>query len=293
MRGVAVYAGLVAATLAVFLLVPQIDLLRQRPVLCRAGGFVLADWRPVVLVFRSVPWLAWGIFMVVAGASIWLFLSAGRCGASTARRCCLWPLRPPSVRPARQYRAEGSLGPGAPDAGRRVRRTASFHPGAAAGGEMRAQLLLRLRSRGARPFRSSPSPFCCRGGPPRRRGIARGTGLWRHRRPRPYRPGRPFPVGCRLCRPARFRDHGGAALVDRRAGRARCTAAAAPLRAYRPFGCVLAWGFARRNWTSPAFRIGTAVAATALLIVISMMLSTGRSRCSCTRGTPICVLCSK
>ena len=74
MRGVAIYAGLLAAAVALFLLLPQIDLWASGLFYVRGEGFALAHWPPVVFVFRSIPWLACGIVLVVLGAAAWLFL---------------------------------------------------------------------------------------------------------------------------------------------------------------------------------------------------------------------------
>lgn len=75
MRGGAIYAGLLAAALALFLLLPQIDLWVSGLFYVRGQGFVLANWPPVEFVFRAIPWVAWGIVLVIAGAAIWLFLT--------------------------------------------------------------------------------------------------------------------------------------------------------------------------------------------------------------------------
>src|SRR5271170_1903644 len=74
MRGVAIYAAFLAAVLALFLLLPQLDLLVSGLFYTRGRGFVLANWPPVIWVFDAVPWVAWGMVLVVAAAAIWLFL---------------------------------------------------------------------------------------------------------------------------------------------------------------------------------------------------------------------------
>lgn len=75
MTGAAIYAGLVAAALALFLLLPRTDLLVSSLFYAPGRGFVLAHWPPVVLIFHAIPWIAWGIALVVAGGGAWLFLS--------------------------------------------------------------------------------------------------------------------------------------------------------------------------------------------------------------------------
>ncbi len=74
MRGVAIYAGLLGAAVALFLLLPQIDLWASGLFYVRGEGFVLAHWPPIVFVFRAIPWLARGIVLIVFGAAAWLFL---------------------------------------------------------------------------------------------------------------------------------------------------------------------------------------------------------------------------
>src|SRR5271155_820894 len=78
MRGVAIYAAFLAAALALFLLLPQLDLWVSGLFYARGRGFVLANWPPAILGYRAVPWVAWGIVLVTAGAAIWLFLSVVR-----------------------------------------------------------------------------------------------------------------------------------------------------------------------------------------------------------------------
>ena len=270
MRGVAIYAGLLAATLAVFLLLPQIDLMVSGLFYAQGRGFVLADWPPVILVYRAVPWIAWGIVLVVAGAAIWLFL-VGRPLWRFDRKALLFVAASTALGPgllantvlkdhwgrARPVQIEAFGGPHhftpAPLPAAECARNCSFVSGHA-----------------ALAFSLVAFAFLLPRGPPRRRGIAAALAFGGDRRPRPYRPGRPFPVGCRLCRAARLRDHGAAPLVDRRSGRARVAGAAASSMATIRHAGALAWRFACRSWASPAVRIGTAVAATALLVAISI-----------------------
>jgi lipid A 4'-phosphatase len=74
MRGTAIYAAVVALALALFLLLPQVDLLASGLFYVPGRGFVLTGWPPVAFLHRAVPWIAWGIVLVVAGAAAWLFL---------------------------------------------------------------------------------------------------------------------------------------------------------------------------------------------------------------------------
>src|SRR5271169_4452934 len=74
MRGVAIYAAFFAAALALFLLLPQLDLWVSGLFYARGRGFVLANWPPVIEVSHAIPWVAWGIVLIVAVAAIWLLL---------------------------------------------------------------------------------------------------------------------------------------------------------------------------------------------------------------------------
>jgi len=75
MRGAAIYAALVAGALALFLLAPQIDLWASGLFYLPQRGFVLRDWGPVWLLYRAIPWIAWGIVVVLAGGAAWLLLT--------------------------------------------------------------------------------------------------------------------------------------------------------------------------------------------------------------------------
>ncbi|HUC69896.1 MAG TPA: phosphatase PAP2 family protein, partial [Stellaceae bacterium] len=74
MKAVAAYAACVAAALALFLLLPQLDLWVSGLFYQPQHGFVLRDWAPVTFVYRAIPWITRGIVLVVAGAAAWLFL---------------------------------------------------------------------------------------------------------------------------------------------------------------------------------------------------------------------------
>jgi lipid A 4'-phosphatase len=74
MKGLALYAASVVAALALFLLLPQLDLWVSGLFYQPQRGFVLRDWAPVIFIFRTIPWISWGIVAVVAVAAAWLFL---------------------------------------------------------------------------------------------------------------------------------------------------------------------------------------------------------------------------
>jgi lipid A 4'-phosphatase len=73
-RGVAIYAGVFAVALVIFLLVPQVDLTASRLFYVSGRGFVWGDWLPILFLYQAVPWITWGILALAAMAAIWLFL---------------------------------------------------------------------------------------------------------------------------------------------------------------------------------------------------------------------------
>lgn len=74
MKRLIIYATALATALLLFLFVPQIDLAASDIFYVPGCGFVLRDWPPLVLLYRGVPWLAWGILFVVTATAIWIFL---------------------------------------------------------------------------------------------------------------------------------------------------------------------------------------------------------------------------
>lgn len=74
MKRLIIYATALATALLLFLFVPQIDLAASDVFYVPGRGFVLRDWPPLVLLYRGVPWLAWGILFVVTATAIWIFL---------------------------------------------------------------------------------------------------------------------------------------------------------------------------------------------------------------------------
>jgi lipid A 4'-phosphatase len=74
MKPFSIYVGLAALALAVFLLAPQVDLATSRLFYDAKSGFVLSDWPPVVILYRTIPWISWGVLILVVAAAAWLFL---------------------------------------------------------------------------------------------------------------------------------------------------------------------------------------------------------------------------
>lgn len=77
MKGVAIYSVVLAVSVALFWLVPSIDLFFSDLFYNPQHGFPLAAWTPIVETEKQVRWLIAAILLVVAGGALWLRL-AGR-----------------------------------------------------------------------------------------------------------------------------------------------------------------------------------------------------------------------
>src|SRR5262245_41431557 len=74
MKAAAFYLTVFALALALFLFLPQIDLLTSALFYRSPGGFWLKNWAPATLLYNSIPQLAWGIVLVVGFGSGWLIV---------------------------------------------------------------------------------------------------------------------------------------------------------------------------------------------------------------------------
>jgi len=74
MKQFSIYLGVAALASALFLVAPEIDLATSRLFYDAKGGFVLSDWPPVVVLYRAVPLISWGMFILVGVGAAWLFL---------------------------------------------------------------------------------------------------------------------------------------------------------------------------------------------------------------------------
>jgi lipid A 4'-phosphatase len=74
MKTVGVSIGIVVLTPPLFFFVPQLDLATSRLFYNVGGGFVLADWPPVVFLERSVPLITCCWLVLAIGGAVWLFL---------------------------------------------------------------------------------------------------------------------------------------------------------------------------------------------------------------------------
>ncbi len=74
-KGLAIYGGVLALSLALFLLAPGIDTAFSWVFYNPQSGFPLASWPPLVMLEGSIRWIAWGIVLVVAIGALWLWLT--------------------------------------------------------------------------------------------------------------------------------------------------------------------------------------------------------------------------
>jgi len=74
MKAFAIYLGVVAFVLAVFLFVPEVDLATSGLFYAPERGFVLASWPPIVVLFHSIPGIAWFTLILVAAGTTSLLL---------------------------------------------------------------------------------------------------------------------------------------------------------------------------------------------------------------------------
>jgi len=74
MKAAAAYLGIVVVMSSLFFFFPQVDLATSRFFYNASSGFLLADWPPVVVLARLVPWITWCWLVLVAGGTAWLFL---------------------------------------------------------------------------------------------------------------------------------------------------------------------------------------------------------------------------
>jgi lipid A 4'-phosphatase len=74
LRTAALWVALAALAATLFLVMPQLDLWVSCWFYIPGKGFPLRDWGPVLLVYRAIPWLAWGVAGIVAIATLWLVL---------------------------------------------------------------------------------------------------------------------------------------------------------------------------------------------------------------------------
>jgi lipid A 4'-phosphatase len=74
MKAAAAYIGIVVVTSLLFCFFPQVDVAASRLFYNAGNGFLLADWPPVVVLARLVPWITWAWLVLAVGGGAWLFL---------------------------------------------------------------------------------------------------------------------------------------------------------------------------------------------------------------------------
>jgi len=74
MKPFSIYVGLAVLALALFLFAPQVDLATSRLFYDAGSGFVLSDWPPVVMLYGAIPWISWGMLILVVTGAAWLFM---------------------------------------------------------------------------------------------------------------------------------------------------------------------------------------------------------------------------
>jgi lipid A 4'-phosphatase len=75
MKGLALYGVVLAASLALFWLVPGVDLFVSNLFYDPQHGFWLAGWAPMQAVNGSIRWLTWAILLVTLAGAVWLRLT--------------------------------------------------------------------------------------------------------------------------------------------------------------------------------------------------------------------------
>jgi lipid A 4'-phosphatase len=72
MRGIAIYLAVLAASLALFWLVPGIDLFVSRLFYSPQHGFPLAAWPPLHALEGAIRWITWAILLIALIGALWL-----------------------------------------------------------------------------------------------------------------------------------------------------------------------------------------------------------------------------
>jgi lipid A 4'-phosphatase len=74
MKQFSIYLAAAALAFALFISLPEIDLATSRLFHDPPDGFVLSEWPPVVVLYRAVPLISWGMLVLGGVGSAWLFL---------------------------------------------------------------------------------------------------------------------------------------------------------------------------------------------------------------------------
>jgi lipid A 4'-phosphatase len=71
-RGLAIYAAVLAASLALFYWAPQLDLFISGLFYSPPHGFPLAEWPPLHGFTAAIRWITWAILLVALAGAVWL-----------------------------------------------------------------------------------------------------------------------------------------------------------------------------------------------------------------------------
>jgi hypothetical protein len=74
MRAATAYLAVFALASALFLLLPQIDLMTSALFYTSDRGFLLKNWRPAAWLYDTGRWLVWGIAVLTTFGTCWLLL---------------------------------------------------------------------------------------------------------------------------------------------------------------------------------------------------------------------------
>jgi lipid A 4'-phosphatase len=74
MKGFAIYAAVLVASLTLFWFVPGVDLFVSGLFYDPQQGFWLASWPPILAVNASIRWITWAILLVIVAGALWLRL---------------------------------------------------------------------------------------------------------------------------------------------------------------------------------------------------------------------------
>jgi lipid A 4'-phosphatase len=72
MKGLAIYAGVLVASLALFWFAPGVDLFVSG-MFYDQHGFTLAAWPPLQAFTKSIGWITWAILLIAAVGALWLW----------------------------------------------------------------------------------------------------------------------------------------------------------------------------------------------------------------------------
>ena len=269
MSAFAVYLAMSAFSLAIFFLAPQVDLATSGLFYDPERGFVLANWPPIVLLFHAIPWIAGGTLILGAVGASWLLL-LGRPLWRLDRKALIFLVASTAAGPG--FLANTLLkdhwGRARPMQVEAFGGTHQFTPAPLPAAECTRNCAF-VSGHAALAFSLVSFAFLLPPGNSRRRGIAAALGF-----------GVLVGLG-RIAQGAHFLSdvvyagllaYGTTALLYWWIVELDVLATPPLRRFYRLIlrGAAIAWAVVRRAHGSPAIRLGFVLAATTLLVVISI-----------------------